>query len=289
MKTRCFPDRNYKAFFTGGRTIRLALDPTRPIGELDYPEFFDVKVTSHCGGNCSYCYQSSTFEARHVPGVVERFQRYFSRFDDNQMPFQVAFGGGEPTSHPRFGALLRMCAALGMVPNYTSNGTWVGAPNRGAILADTRDYCGGVAVSTHPHLDADWRAAVALYLREGIHTNLHVIIGDRASIDRFARIYRQYTGRVKYFVLLPLAAQGRSTAAFDDWRYLCDAIKGSPRDVAFGAGFHSYLATHPGRFNVSIYEPESMSAYLDLETMRTYKSSFSNEERLIGARDVLDP
>jgi hypothetical protein len=59
-------------------------------------------------------------------------------------------------------------------------------------------------------------------------------------------------------------------------------IDGSPHDVAFGANFHPYLVKDKGRFNVSIYDPESMSAYLDLETMKVYKSSFSSEEKKIG-------
>jgi hypothetical protein len=109
-----------------------------------------------------------------------------------------------------------------------------------------------------------------------------VIIGDRASIGAFADIYREFTGRVKYFVLLPLSAQGRSTEEFYDWEYLTSKIEGSPRDVAFGANFHPYLTRDPGRFRVSIYEPEAMSAYLDLETMKVFKSSFSSEERSIG-------
>jgi hypothetical protein len=283
IKTRTFPEHNYRAIHVNGKTMRFALDPRNPIGELEYPEFFDVKVTSRCSGGCGYCYQSSGDSVCHVGGIVERFTGYFSRFDANQMPFQIAFGGGEPTSHPDFPALLEACSALGMVPNYTTNGMWVSGTSRDSISEATTRLCGGVAVSTHPHLSVHWRAAVEWYLSEGVHANLHVIIGNRASVDTFSEIYREFTGRVKYFVLLPLSAQGRSTEAFSDWEYLTSKIEGSPRDVAFGANFHPYLTRNPGRFRVSIYEPEAMSAYLDLETMKVFKSSFSSEERKIGA------
>jgi organic radical activating enzyme len=281
IKTRISVDCNYKAIHQNGKTLRIALDPSKPIKELLYPEFFDVKVTSKCKGRCPYCYQSSTAVSAECDGIVDRFLKFFSRFDKNQMPFQIAFGGGEPTSHPEFSKLLAACCSLGITPNYTTNGMWVGQCGS-TVLQDTVKYCGGVAVSTHPHLDRYWRNAVELYLSEGVHTNLHIIIGDRASIDRFADIYKEYTGRIKYFVLLPLSAQGRSTEQFSDWDYLTSKIQGSPRDIAFGANFHPYLSRDPKAFKVSIYDPESMSAYLDLETMKVFKSSFSDQERRIG-------
>jgi organic radical activating enzyme len=281
MQTRTFPECNYRAIHQNGKTLRLALDPSKPITMLAYPEFYDVKVTSQCKGGCPYCYQSSTPGGTHCPSIVSRFSDFFSRLDKNQKPFQIAFGGGEPTSHPQFISLLLACYNFGITPNYTTNGMWVHEPYWKNILTATKRYCGGVAVSTHPHLEPSWRAAVDIYLQSEIHTNLHVIIGDRASIDTFAKIYREFTGRVKYFVLLPMSAQGRSTEEFSDWEYLKSAIDGSPRDVAFGANFHPYLCKDRDRFNVSIYEPESLSAYLDLETMKVYRSSFSSEERII--------
>ena len=282
MKTRIFPECNYKAIHLNGKTLRLALDPNKPINDLHYPEFFDVKVTSKCNGACPYCYQSSNSVDTDHTGIIDKFVDFFAKFDKNQMPFQIAFGGGEPTSHPDFVELMKTCHNLGITPNYTTNGMWAYSPNAQEILDATVKYCGGVAVSTHPHLNVFWRAAVDKYLNSDVHTNLHVIIGDRNSMDTFADIYKEFTGKVKYFVLLPLSAQGRSTKEFSDWDYLKSKIDGSPKDIAFGANFHPYLSKDRNRFKVSIYEPESMSAYLDLETMKVFKSSFSTQERQIG-------
>jgi hypothetical protein len=283
MKVRIHPECNYKGIHFNGKTLRIALDPTKPIGELAYPEFYDVKVTSKCNGKCPYCYQSSVETEPDCTDIVGKFTNYFSRFSNGQMPFQIAFGGGEPTSHPDFLELLEVCNNMGIVPNYTTNGMWVDNADADRVLGVTMRLCGGVAVSTHPHLNKYWRSAVSRYLAAGVHTNLHVIIGNRVSIDTFTDIYEEFTGQVKYFVLLPLSAQGRSVEAFSDWGYLTSKINGSPRDVAFGANFHPYLVKDKGRFKVSIYEPESMSAYLDLDSMKVYKSSFSSEERKIGS------
>jgi sulfatase maturation enzyme AslB (radical SAM superfamily) len=280
IKIRIFPDYNYKAFHLNGKTIRIALDPNKPIGELNYPEFYDVKVTNHCLGNCSHCYQNS-ISTKHPDNIVEKFLSFFSKFDKNQKPFQIAFGGGEPTSHPNFIELLKECHKLDIIPNYTTNGMWVDK-NPEEIILITKEYCGGVAVSTHSHLEKYWRKAIEYYLNNNIFTNLHIIIGNRQSIDTFISIYKEYKDKIKYFVLLPLTAQGRAKKQFNDWEYLSKSIEGSPADIAFGANFYPYLLKDKNRFNVSLYEPEIMSAYLDLETMKVFKSSFSTEERVIG-------
>lgn len=282
MKTRVFPECNYKAIYLSGNTLRLALNPSEPIKEVTYPEFYDVKVTSKCGGGCGYCYQNSVDSVLNQEGIVERFLSFFGKFDRNQKPFQIAFGGGEPTAHPDFLRLMEECFKLGITPNYTTNGMWAFSPEKDEILKVTKKICGGVAVSTHPHLEKYWREAANLLIDNGTPTNLHIIIGNRESMDTFAEIYKEFTGRIKYFVLLPLSAQGRSQDSFSDWEYLKSKVDGSPRDVAFGANFHPYLSKEPTRFKVSIYEPESMSAYLDLEKMKVYRSSFSAHERIIG-------
>lgn len=278
MKTRIFPEHNYKAFHFNGKTFRIALDPSKPIGELKYPEFYDVKVTPYCEGNCPYCYQNSTDKNYHPENIVTKFLEFFSKLDQNQKPFQIAFGGGEPTTHPKFIQLMEECFNIGITPNYTTNGMWVNK-NKSEILEVTKKYCGGVAVSVHPHLEKFWREAIQLYLDNDIFTNLHIIIGDRNSIDIFSKLYKEYSGRVKYFVLLPLTAQGRAKNGFSDWDYLEKSIDGSPKDIAFGANFYPYLIKSPERFNVSLYEPEILSAYLDLENMEVYKSSFSSERK----------
>ena len=83
-------------------------------------------------------------------------------------------------------------------------------------------------------------------------------------------------------MLLPLTSQGRCKKSFIDWEYFKNNINGSPEDIAFGANFYPYLKQDPKRFDVSLYEPEILSKYLDLETMKTHKSSFSNKIVKIG-------
>jgi organic radical activating enzyme len=282
IKTRIFPEHNYKAIHVNGKTLRIALNPNKPIDELSYPEFYDVKVTPYCEGNCPYCYQNSLQTSSHPDNIIEKFKFFFGQMDGNQKPFQIAFGGGEPTTHPDFLQLMKVCHDMGIMPNYTTNGMWVKSRNKAELLYYTKTYCGGVAVSTHPHLKKTWQLATELYVSQNIFTNLHIIIGDKKSVDEFKRIYQRFHGKVKYFVLLPLTAQGRAKESFVDWDYFQKSVEGSPSDIAFGANFYPYLCKDPGRFPVSLYEPEIMSAYLDLEDMKVYKSSFSSCEKKVG-------
>jgi organic radical activating enzyme len=284
IKTRVFPEHNYKGIYLDGKTLRIALNPKEPITELSYPEFYDVKVTSHCLGNCPWCYQDSK-DVSHTDNIVKKFKEYFRYMSNNQKPFQIAFGGGEPTSHPEFCILLEECFKLGIAPNYTTNGMWINNPEPTDVdylLEYTKKYCGGVAVSTHSHLKKYWEKVVDLYLKNDIFTNLHVIISDRKSINDFMKIYKKYHGKIKYFVLLPLSAQGRCKETIIDWDYMVKTLPEDCADIAFGANFYPYLCKTPGRFPVSLYSPEIMSKYLDLETMKIYSSSFSNKEVVLN-------
>lgn len=57
MKVRHFPEHNYRAIFHNGSTLRIAIDPNKPISKLDYPEIIDISLGSKCeSGKCHYCF-----------------------------------------------------------------------------------------------------------------------------------------------------------------------------------------------------------------------------------------
>ena len=60
IKTREFPESNYRGIWYEGKTIRIALDPKKPITELEYPEFYDIKITGKCEGECPWCLDGET-------------------------------------------------------------------------------------------------------------------------------------------------------------------------------------------------------------------------------------
>lgn len=192
-------------------------------------------------------------------------------------------GGGEPTESSDFLEILKTFHDLGITPNYTTNGMFMDLDIDyiTAIIDSTKKYCGGVAVSCHPHLDEYWKMAANVFHENDIKLNFHIIISDKESSDRFRDIYDEWKDMVDYFVLLPYGSQGRAEAKEIDWEYLLTIAPENTNKIAFGANFHPYLTNDPGTFNVSLYEPESLSKFLDLKDMKLYPSSFSLDQEII--------
>jgi organic radical activating enzyme len=278
IKTRIFPEHNYKGIWYNGKTIRIALNPNEPITELEYPEFLDVKLTEKCFGKCEYCYMSSNQQDTHYSNVISKIKNYFGILTENQKPFQVAIGGGEPTLHPDFIEVLKTFKELGIEPNYTTNGMFIEQDNKEEILKVTEELCGGVAISCHPHLDKYWIEASKEFGKYNIKLNFHIIISDKESIDRFVDIYDVWKDKIEYFVLLPYGVQGRAKHKDIDWEYLVTKLPENQSKIAFGANFYPYLLEGNHNIKVSLYEPEIMSKFLDLKDMKLYKSSFNLSE-----------
>jgi MoaA/NifB/PqqE/SkfB family radical SAM enzyme len=91
IKTRIEKEANYKSIWCNGKTMRIALDSSKPIIELKYPEFYDIKVTGNCEGNCPYCYMNSTKEI-HYKNIVEKVRNFFKDIPKEHLPYQIAFG-----------------------------------------------------------------------------------------------------------------------------------------------------------------------------------------------------
>jgi MoaA/NifB/PqqE/SkfB family radical SAM enzyme len=147
------------------------------------PETVDVKITDWCNFGCDYCYQSSTTAGKHASR--ELLERIFTL---KHAPYQIAFGGGEPTAHPDFPWFLSYTREKGTVPNYTTAGHIV----REDVLKATNEYCGGVALTYHAfkgpayfrEVYETWREKLAKH----VLLNVHVIADDRVaqSLDELA-------------------------------------------------------------------------------------------------------
>lgn len=274
MRTRSFPKENYKAVYIDGKTMRFLHDNTKPMKELKYPEFYDVKITNVCPGGCSYCYQDSKPVVECTQDMVERIRNYFEPMTMNQRPFQVAIGGGEPTLHPRFVEILKTVHDLGITPNYTTNGMCL----TDEIVKASKMYCGGVAITCHKHLEKHWVNAYNELKKNGVNINFHHVISDKASVDYFLKVFNIYRGRVDYFVLLPYVTKGRAKKMTIEYEYLFKQLErfGDISDIAFGARFYKFKDKLKC-MNVSLYEPEIMSKYLDMVEMKVYKSSFDKK------------
>lgn len=284
IKTRVFPESNYKGIYINGKTLRVALDPSKPITELKYPEFYDVDIfetmNGLCRANCPWCYLKGNINGKCVTDAAKRITDYFGPMTANQRPFQVAIpGSGELFEHPDWENILKAFHDLDITPNYTTNGMWVDKDNSEQlrIINVTKELCGGVAVSCHPHIKEYWEVAALVYHRNNIKLNFHNIISDKESIDRFINIYDEWKDKVDYFVLLPHGNQGRAESANKtiEWGYLVSKLPEDQKQLAFGANFYPYLLKGDHNIKVSLYQPEIMSKFLSLDKMELHNSSFS--------------
>lgn len=269
-RIRTFPESNYKAIYIDWKTLRIALDHNKPILPLQYPEFMDIKITDKCHGRCLYCYQDSLPNKGHCTDVVKKIKDYFGPMSENQRPFQVAIGGGEPTLHPDFIEVLKTFYDLGITPNYTTNGMLITED----IVQATEKYCGGIAITCHKHLENCWKTAIEKFSGK-CKVNLHILISDKESIDYFLQIYQQYGGKIEYFVLLPYVAKGRAVPKEIDYEFLFKTLdRTNKKDLAFGAKFYDALKTRQD-IKVDLYEPEIMSKYLDFMQGKLFDSSLN--------------
>ena len=286
FKVREFKDRNYRAIFneTTGQTIRIALNKKEPIQYLERPELLDVSFGTKCLANCYFCYTSAIRNGVNYPNLAAKVHDWFGPMSQNDRPFQVAIGGGgEPTLHPEFPEAVKAFRELGIMPNYTTNAMHFTEE----VLKATVDYCGGVAISCHPHLDRIWKAGIKTLTDLKVRTNLHIIVGEPGSTDRFWEILDEFNDKIEYFVLLPYQAAGRGVpvATEKEWEKLFDSLlKRNQKNIAFGALFYEFICKHKDKyksFEISLYEPETMSGYLMFEDgdMIIRKSSYNLEPK----------
>ena len=206
-------------------------------------------------------------------------------------PFQIAIGStGEPTIHPEFCSFLKAVYDTNVVPNYTTNGvilsyasgidgkSWKTIGKTEAEIHDniarahelleyTRRYVGGVAVSYgNPLARGFAEDAVKALLEYGdCHINIHHIIANDKDVDDLVKLARDFGDDIKYHVLLPLMAHGRSKTGMkpETFKYLEDQIlKNDIKNVAFGANFSKFL--EDSKIKTWNYPPESLSANMIL-------------------------
>jgi hypothetical protein len=279
---------NYKGVFFNGKTIRQRLNPTLPISAPEFAEIEDVAINSKCFANCSYCYTSATKAGSNFENIVEKANDIWGSVDQNSRPFQIAIGGaGESTIHPDWVDFVKEVRNLGIVPNYTTNGMHLSSD----ILKATADYCGGVAVSYHPHISkvfAESINKISPLRKSGIKLNSHLIIGDENSLTEAKEIFSMFKNDMDFFVILPYQAAGRGSFIDTEstWKRLFEWVHSLPGEerskFAFGALFYEWMLKNEMPLKIEIYEPEIYSGYRmfddSYKTLR--KSSYNLQPKI---------
>lgn len=181
MRVRVDEKSNYKAvFFDNGKTIRMNIDPLKSIKTPQHPEIEDVAINSKCEAGCRYCYVSAVKSGSNFENIIDKAKEVWGSLEMNQRPFQIAIGGaGESTLHPQWIDFVKTVRELGILPNYTTNGMHL----TDEILDATEKYCGGVAVSWHPHIEKFFHSSIEKYSKINTKLNTHIIVGDDKSVS----------------------------------------------------------------------------------------------------------
>lgn len=149
----------HKALHTyrnGGYDVGLYADGTKVRIEWDaslppvYPEQMDLKITDWCDAGCAWCHEQSTRRGAH--GDVDAMVTLLS-----QLPagVEIAIGGGDPLSHPRFADLVAGLRAYGLIPSVTVNGRHLARHRQLLDKLIGRGHIFGVGVSFFETLP-DW-------------------------------------------------------------------------------------------------------------------------------------
>lgn len=272
VKKRVFPDCNYNAIWCDLKTVRLGEGVASEL-PCDQSEFYDVGINTKCNAECPFCYVSASGQGINYPNICETWKKWMDTFWEKQgnfilftnKPFQIAIGStGEPTIHPEFCDFLKTVYESGVVPNYTTNGITIAKDNElsSKILAFTREYVGGVAISFGNKSLRNYahEAIYKLHKLGNTNINIHHIISDKESVDEFVAEWAHYGDSILYHVLLPLMPSGRSSEGVTEgtFEYLEEMIeKNNIKNVAFGAHFIKNLRN--SKIKTWLYDEQSFS------------------------------
>ena len=121
-----------------------------PIAKYESPLLVDLKITDYCASNCSFCYQGSTKK-----GKVADFEVIKKTLDalKELKVLEVAIGGGNPISHPKFIEILEYAHSLGIVPNFSTRD--ISFNREKEALRRIGAACGNFAYSVDPGVNIE--------------------------------------------------------------------------------------------------------------------------------------
>ena len=300
IRRRLYPENNYNALWVGetletfrfGEGHALQLEP-------ECSEFYDIGINTLCNAECPFCYVSASHKGKNFDNICETWKSWMSQYEDKYgldendakakemirlndelknvpvtyttKPFQIAIGSsGEPTVHPDFCDFIKTVYDTNVVPNYTTNGITISNDDELSkkILEYTDKYVGGVAVSFgNKALRKYARKAINKLKDVDTNINIHHIIYSEEDVDEFVDVAEEYNNVIKYHVLLPMMASGRSTQSMTEevFLYLIDKIvENNIKNVAFGAHFIKFL-NKQNKIKCYTYPPESFSKNVILD------------------------
>jgi organic radical activating enzyme len=268
---------------TNGHRHRVRFDDTAPSTRASFAELVDICLTSYCGYGCSFCYQGSTKSGKH--GDTQTIKQYISKLAYHRC-FEVALGGGEPTTHPDFKEICEHARSNGVIPNFTTRNI--------EFVRDNYKWCaettGAIAFSAEYdktiHQVAALRQLHSSYY-DYPHFTVQIVCGvPYGGVGSLMDLCKDKSIPV---TLLGFKEQHRGKTTrqnnYDDWVAAARRIKRFNVDTAFLAKHIDQLNELVGEDNgVKYFSPVEgvESCYLDAVTNQLAPSSYCDQSRYIS-------
>lgn len=198
--------------------------PTSTAGPT-HPLEVHVAITERCPLRCDGCYQPTAVDGAPVP-----LADLVSTLDDvdRSGAFTVAFGGGEPLTHPDLGLLATEARARGLVPVVTTSGVGLTADRARALLgfAQVNVSLDGGAGLRAPEVTHAAERAIGLLVAAGVSVGVNVVLTRRSLPTLEATAARAADLGAREVQLLRYKPEGRARSL----DYLAQRL--SPADVA---------------------------------------------------------
>jgi hypothetical protein len=263
-------------FNTGTRTK----DPIMPM-------LVDMKITDQCNHGCEFCYQDSRPNGKHA----EKYYDVIKSLAELRV-FEVAIGGGEPTTAPEFLSILKHCRESGIVPNFSTRSLdWLREPSQWTKIIP---LVGGFAVSCQTSEEADM--AISLVKANGIpmrKLSIQYVMGVNYWPYSFEQMLHLCAQSYCKLTLLGYKSVGRGAryreiarADYDGWLDVVAKARKEYRcprlgiDTALAAEFQPELDKH-GISRELYRTTEDFSMYIDLVERKIGPSSYCDPSEML--------
>lgn len=277
-------DNNYWTLFNQntGCKIRFSFESLKQCApkRAETPELVDVKITDHCDKGCSFCYQNSEPNQKHAD--LSNLTYALSELEI----FEVALGGGEPTSHPDFVHIVKKFRQNGIVPNFSTKSLdWLRDPKQWVPIIQN---IGAFAYSATSVAEID--DLVALLNINGIDkskASIQYILGGQ-PLYQFQNILTTCNKYNLRLTLLGFKKVGKGCNFkchdIDDWVKILKKTKSYDKvgiDTMLAAKYHKELVK-AGVSELSFETKEgTFSMYIDAVTGKVGPSSFCNKSDMV--------
>lgn len=181
-------------------------DNPSPLLKGDTPDVVDMKITNYCDQKCPFCYQGSSKRGKHANENI--VYSYLDELGENEI-LEIAFGGGEPTTHPQFTEFIKVASYNNIITNFSTRSVeWM---KNQKIVEVVQEYVKGIGFSVSCREDV---TRVLYYVEKyKISTDKIVFhcVMDTLPYPEMQKLVRLITMHNYRILLLGFKATGRGT------------------------------------------------------------------------------